>query len=181
LANYWKQRKEIFQDRAFLPIDLSGNGGLTIEDVKILRTGFCVNLPLDEQGRSVMYVDVSKHGPDATPSPRIIFFFLQCVQENEISRRDGYQTLYNISNPFAANYSPSMAKCSRFLLDHCMTIPYQSLYFVYIPPPGASITQSFIDTSKFLLFFFLYVVVKFFHFIKMCICFWKAQKICQGL
>lgn len=169
LANYWKQRKEIFKERAFLPIDLSGNGGLTLEDVQHLRTGFCVNLPPDEQGRSVLYVDVSKHGPDITPSLRTIFFFSQCVMENETSRQHGFHTFFNISNPFAANYLSLNAKCHRFLMDHCIPIIYQRLYFVYMPPPGASISQSFLDTSKCLLLFMLLLLHSEL-FIKICSC-----------
>jgi hypothetical protein len=161
LANYWKQRKEIFtNERAFLPIDLTGNGALTPDDINHLRTGFCVNLPQDAQGRSVLYVDISKHRPEMAPSLRTIFFFLQCVMENENSRRHGFYTVFNISNPFAANYSTSAAQCNRKLMDHCMAIPLQRLVFVHMPPPGAAITQSFIDTSK-RVFFFLCLFVCF--------------------
>jgi hypothetical protein len=157
LANYWKQRKGIFKERTFLPINLSGNGALTPEDIAHLRTGFCVNLPPDSKGRSVLSVDVSKHHPDTSlPSFRTVFFFLQCVMENSASRQHGFDTLFNISNPFAANYSPSAAQCCRLLMDHCMAIPYQRLLFVHMPPPGAGIAQSFVDTGKSGLFFVVF-------------------------
>jgi hypothetical protein len=148
LANYWKKRKEIFQERAFRRINLSGRGALTRDDVKVLKTGAYVNLPRDKKNRSVIYVDVSKRRPGATPSPRAIFFLIQCIMENEVSRLIGFRVLCNISNPYAANFSSTNAKFSRFLLDHCIPIPSGRVYFFHIPPPGAGIIQSFIDTSK---------------------------------
>jgi hypothetical protein len=105
LANYWKMRKEIFQpSRAFLPINLTGHGAMTEEDVRVLQTGYFISLPLDQQGRSVLYADVSRKTPGLTPSARTIFFALQCVMENEASRHDYFSILFNISNPFAANF-----------------------------------------------------------------------------
>jgi hypothetical protein len=54
VANYWKTRAEIFGDRAFLPLTLTGDGAMSSEDVKILRTGFFMVLPNDKQGRTVV-------------------------------------------------------------------------------------------------------------------------------
>jgi hypothetical protein len=68
LANYWKKRKEIFQERVFLPINLSGNGALTVDDVRILRTGYTLNLPRDRYGRTVLYMDNSKKHQEDIPS-----------------------------------------------------------------------------------------------------------------
>jgi hypothetical protein len=40
LVTYWEKRKEVFGERAFLPLlDLSGNGALTPEDVNLISTG----------------------------------------------------------------------------------------------------------------------------------------------
>ncbi|GAX12856.1 hypothetical protein FisN_15Hu339 [Fistulifera solaris] len=40
LVTYWEKRKEVFGERAFLPLlDLSGNGALTAEDVQLIVTG----------------------------------------------------------------------------------------------------------------------------------------------
>jgi hypothetical protein len=54
VANYWKTRVEIFGDRAFLPLTLTGDGTMSAEDVKLLRTGFFMVLPNDKQGRAVV-------------------------------------------------------------------------------------------------------------------------------
>jgi hypothetical protein len=50
----WKLRFEIFQERAFLPLDdLSGNVALTLEDITLLKSGITVLLSDDTQGRTV--------------------------------------------------------------------------------------------------------------------------------
>jgi hypothetical protein len=108
IANHWKKRK-----RAFLPITLlTGQGAMTADDVRILQIGYCINLPRDKKNRTVLYVDVSKRRPDTTPFRRkvCIFFLLQCVMENETSRNDAFVLLFNISNPFAANFEPTNGK-----------------------------------------------------------------------
>ena len=54
VANYWKTRVEIFGDRAFLPLTITGDGAMSSEDIKVLRTGFFMVLPNDKQGRTVV-------------------------------------------------------------------------------------------------------------------------------
>jgi hypothetical protein len=148
LANYWKLRKQVFQERAFLPMDVSGHGALTADDVRILQTGYCINLPRDAQGRCVLYADNSKKRPDVTPSQRTKFFIFQCVMENPTTHTNGFLMLFNISNPFAANYEPNNGKVIRFLLDHCMPVQSIRVHVIHIPVPGTDITPSFIDTGK---------------------------------
>jgi hypothetical protein len=149
LANYWKKRKEIFAERAFLPIDLTGNGAMTADDVKLLQTGYTINLPRDEKNRRIIYTDMSKKPPDTVPSPRVVFFFCQCIMENNKAshRQYGHVLLYNISNPFASSFETENVKCMQFLLQHCMPVGKPLVYFIYIPVGGAIIHQSFIDTG----------------------------------
>jgi hypothetical protein len=54
VANYWKTRGEIFGDRAFLPLKITGDGAMSSEDIKVLRTGFFMVLPNEKQGRTVV-------------------------------------------------------------------------------------------------------------------------------
>jgi len=42
---YWKYRCEIFQERAFWPMTIAGNGALSPQDVAALCTGFMFPLP----------------------------------------------------------------------------------------------------------------------------------------
>jgi hypothetical protein len=45
VSNYWKTRAEIFGDRAFLPLTITGDGAMSSEDIKVLRTGFSWSYP----------------------------------------------------------------------------------------------------------------------------------------
>jgi hypothetical protein len=54
LALYWKMRKECFGERAFLAVTVTdGSCALSVDDINLLRTGFRVVLPDDQQGRPV--------------------------------------------------------------------------------------------------------------------------------
>jgi hypothetical protein len=149
LANYWKKRKEIFKERAFLPINLSSNGALTTEDVRILKTGAGVYIPRDTKGRTVMYTDVSKKRPDMMPSLRLVFFFAQCFMENEICRKDGFVLIRNISNPFAADVIPEHQALIKDLLASCMPVRPHRVHLFCISPPGMkNIIPLFINTGE---------------------------------
>lgn len=76
---------------------------MTSDDVAILRTGITINLPRDNKGRSVIFVDLSKKRPETIPSLRYFFFLGQSIMENEVSQTDGFVVIYNVSNPYAAN------------------------------------------------------------------------------
>lgn len=141
-------RKEVFEERAFFPIDLSGNAAMTSDDVKIIRTGTCVNLPRDLKKRTVLYIDASKRRPDTTPSRRTIFFLLQCVMENEASRKDTFVMLANISNPFAGSFVPSNVKCLKYGIAECMPIKDYRIHMIHIPPADTRVDNTFINTSK---------------------------------
>jgi hypothetical protein len=45
LAFYWKLRKESFQEKAYRPLDLTGNGAMSVEDIELLRCGAYAVLP----------------------------------------------------------------------------------------------------------------------------------------
>jgi hypothetical protein len=149
LANYWRTRKQVFHERAFLPINLSvEHGALTAYDVRMLKTGYCINLPRDEQGRSVLYLDMSKKPPEMSQtSLGTIFFFGQRYMENEVSRTDGFVLLRNISNPFAADGPPEEAALSKELMVSCMPIRPHRVHLLYISPPGMNIMPLFINTG----------------------------------
>jgi hypothetical protein len=132
---------------------------LTVDDVRILKTGYIVHLPRDQKGRTVLYADVSKRPADTVPSPRIIFFFGQLVMENEASRRcskeeeeedgngGGFVLIRNISNPFAVDIPPANAQCIKECLASCMPIRPHMVHLLYISPPGMNITPLFVNTG----------------------------------
>jgi hypothetical protein len=60
VARYWDFRKEIFEDRAFLPItDEEGSGALDAQDLALLRLEPWRLLSEDVHGRTVIYEQTS--------------------------------------------------------------------------------------------------------------------------
>jgi hypothetical protein len=118
--------------------------------VRILRTGYKVNLPRDKKGRSVLYSDVSKKSPEMIPSLRIVFFYGQSVMENEVSRSNdgGFVLIWNISNPFAANFVKVNQELSKDLIAYCMPIRCHKVPLFYIAPPGLNFMPLFINTGE---------------------------------
>jgi len=57
MALYWKSRKEFFGRRWLLPMDQTGAGALTANQVQLLRTGF---LALVEKPDPVMITDITR-------------------------------------------------------------------------------------------------------------------------
>jgi hypothetical protein len=145
----------VFEERTFLPINLSGQGAMTIDDVNVLKTGYTVNIPRDKKNRTVIYIDNSRKGPDMLPSRRTIFFFGQCFMENEVSRchdnsnqDGGFVILCNISNPFAANFIEANHQCMEDLIASCMPIRPHNVLLLHIAPPGISFMPLFINTGE---------------------------------
>ena len=55
ICNYWKFRKEIFEDRWLLPMTQSGNGALTLSEVEHLRCAYSVCFRRANQGMLVIH------------------------------------------------------------------------------------------------------------------------------
>ncbi|GAX21679.1 hypothetical protein FisN_29Hu119 [Fistulifera solaris] len=73
LVTYWRKRKEYFGDRAFLPMDLSGKGAMSKEDMQPIVTGCVTMLP----NSNIIVLDrtsASDTGGIATRRRRRFFF-----------------------------------------------------------------------------------------------------------
>jgi hypothetical protein len=55
LVKYWDLRHRVYGDRAFLPMDLTGDGCLTMQEVQLLRIGSSMLPPKDKMGRTIVY------------------------------------------------------------------------------------------------------------------------------
>jgi hypothetical protein len=75
LAHYWKLRKEIFQERAFLPLNQTGKGALSEEDIEIAKSGVLTLLP-----NGSLYIDCSRWSESMFENPlarvRCYFYFI---------------------------------------------------------------------------------------------------------
>jgi hypothetical protein len=70
LVKYWELRHRIFGNRAFFPMDLSGQGCLTPEEIELMRLGSVQILPKDNMGRILSYGNKSLL--DDTPSAGLV-------------------------------------------------------------------------------------------------------------
>ena len=55
LCRYWKARKQLFEDRWLLPLDQTGFGALSHDDVQALRSGIFVCVPRPCGGVAILY------------------------------------------------------------------------------------------------------------------------------
>lgn len=100
LAVYWKNRKRVFGSRCFLPMNQTGEGTLTRDDLASLGTGYAAFLKYDSRGRSVLLYDSSRrvnHSPETRL--RCSFYMWGILAENEVSQEEGYVSLSVLSRP----------------------------------------------------------------------------------
>jgi hypothetical protein len=89
LVYYWKLRKEIFLERAFLPLNQIGKGALSEEDVEIVRCGAVAILP-----NNIFYVDRwrftdSMYTNTAGRLRTYFYFFNLCMHlESKVKNKD---------------------------------------------------------------------------------------------
>lgn len=92
-VDYWEQRQDVFQERAFLPMIQTGEGALTKEDVKLLDSGFGMLLPPDQHGRLVLCHDrarlTSAEFLDPAKRLRCLFYLLHVASENQDAQTKG--------------------------------------------------------------------------------------------
>lgn len=90
-ALYWKNRREVFGERAFLPLTLSGNGALKEDEIAMIKTGYMTIMPEDEKGRPIYYHDLSRLTVPFTGESRTrcAFYVMQLISERESSRNAG--------------------------------------------------------------------------------------------
>ena len=91
MALYWKNRKEVFGERAFLPLTLSGNSALKEDEIAMVKTGYMTIMPDDDRGRPIYYHDLSRLTVPFTGESRTrcAFYIMQLISERESSRNAG--------------------------------------------------------------------------------------------
>jgi hypothetical protein len=123
LVRYWKRRRESFGDRAFLPMNISGNGALSTHEIEFFETGVFVFLPNDARGRTVVCYDSSRRLETSVQiRHRVAFYISQIVSENPVSQTDGYVALFVISDP---KYDLTSPQCD-FVLQNIFPIKTRS-------------------------------------------------------
>ena len=93
---YWQKRREIFQERAFLPMDITGEGAVPQDVVESLKCGGTTILPPDSKNRPIFYSDRSRFSRrciDEDARIKVIFYTLHVLLESDLARMNGYIVL----------------------------------------------------------------------------------------
>ena len=102
LTSYWKYRKELFGDRAFKPMLMTGTGALTDDDVETLTLGGAATLPSDLDGRPVFYLNRDRMNRDQMQQEmsraRCYFYLLNLGCMNDESQTKGIVVLSSVPN-----------------------------------------------------------------------------------
>jgi hypothetical protein len=145
LVLYWKRRREVFGDRAFLPLTLTGDGALSDSDIDLIKSGTGVFLPNDADGCTVVCFDLSKRSDDSLERRlRCAFYCGQIFSENEKSQTDGIVVLA-IWNE-GRLIDPGTTHCRNVLL-HTFPIILKAFHVIKFIPIWANnwLAQAFIS------------------------------------
>jgi hypothetical protein len=137
LALYWTKRKRIFGDRAFLPMNLTGEGALSKEGVGYFSTGALVFLPSDKNGRSVLCYDPSRgQGVKIGTLLELMFYVALICAENRKSPIEGVVLLVITSK---ASKKVELGK----VLDVVSVFPFtwQAIHVISMKPEKAFLSS----------------------------------------
>jgi hypothetical protein len=130
-----RKRKEIFGDRALLPMLQTGEGALAPEDVAILNSGFGILLPIDAHNRIVVFHDRSRLTDPLMHSLQkrlpCLFYLLSVASESEESRTYGVVTLENHAEESAKSFDGiSVKQALELIQGKVMPIRVKTVHFV---------------------------------------------------
>ena len=142
LVAYWRERKEIFGDRAFLPMDLTGKGALTEQDISVVDTKFFSLLEKDKEKRSVLFFNRVLLG-DKIKYPdklriRPFFYVVQLISETS-----GEMVIVSNHNDIS-NYSHSRGRgpmgVAATMMKCAIPIKIAKIHMCCLPPDGTRST-----------------------------------------
>ena len=81
LARYWKARKSTFGERYLRPMNQTGSGALSKDDVEILRSGYIIVVPRPSGGILALFDESRLQRTAEDAKLRIIFYFSSLYSE----------------------------------------------------------------------------------------------------
>jgi hypothetical protein len=136
LVTYWKERKALFGERAFLPMNQTGKGALSAEDIIVLNTKFVVILPPDQDNRTIIYYDKLRMVDETLFSIesrlRTCFYWYQVASENPVSQSEG---IISMNPVFHGNLNMHNLAAGISLLNYAMPLRLYSVHLM-CPPQG---------------------------------------------
>ncbi|KAL7568686.1 hypothetical protein ACA910_021683 [Epithemia clementina (nom. ined.)] len=98
LCRYWEQRTLSFGERSFLPLNLSGLGALSVEDINVVGNGFAAVLPRHSSGRNVLLLDRARcdESSSSAAEARALFYQLHQIAKDYLSQTDEFYLLVKV-------------------------------------------------------------------------------------
>jgi hypothetical protein len=141
LVTYWKERKVLFGERAFLPMDQTGKGALSDEDLKVLNTKFLVILPPDQSNRTILYYDRLRMADETLYSVesrlRTIFYWMQVASENPVSQSEGIISMNIVHGKLNRGNLAAIIS----IMKHAMPMRLYSVHLVCQPQRRSGVEQ----------------------------------------
>ncbi|KAL7557786.1 hypothetical protein ACA910_013063 [Epithemia clementina (nom. ined.)] len=128
LVLYWEIRKEVFGDRAFLPLILTGDGALSNEDILQLRAGFPATLPKSRTGLQVVYLDRRQFIKGSTPEMRLrcMFYLAQHVaSEDDLAQTEGVLVLVLLLMPRVVGFEVDYVRRALWMAKNVLPIKFR--------------------------------------------------------
>ena len=109
IAEYWNVRRNLFRDRAHLPLTQTGNGALTQNDALSVQSGMVAILPKTSDGQSVVIVDRGRSLLQATEESKLrgAFYILSILSHEEHAQTKGILALSMLVTPRVARLDHS--------------------------------------------------------------------------
>lgn len=138
---------ELFGNRAYLPLTLTGKGALTPADVEAAtKSCYLTFPPHDAAGRSVAVFEPHRH-PDITPQcrQRLAFWHYQVLSENDVTMTDGFVCIMILGLPgkpmtIDRASTDAVEKMNVSHVGFC-----QLLHVVKLPTKGLGLQKLFFD------------------------------------
>lgn len=88
-VSHWQTRQRLFGDRAFLPMNTTGDGALSSDDIELLSSTYITLLEKDNVGRDVIFYTPELAGAESTERLKCGFYTLTRIMQNEKTVENG--------------------------------------------------------------------------------------------
>mmetsp|Transcript_7803 Transcript_7803/g.21759 ORF Transcript_7803/g.21759 Transcript_7803/m.21759 type:complete len:468 (+) Transcript_7803:43-1446(+) len=131
LATYWRERCNAFKERAMKPLNQTGEGALTKRDVAAIGSGYHAILPPDKNGRTVVFLDPSRHvRKDLRALKRHMFYWAFLMMGNPRTFESGFVLILRIDQSSFDLFSKSGRERQALVLR---AFPYKPYALHLIP------------------------------------------------
>ena len=127
LVTYWRERKNHFGARAFLPFTLDGKGAPSDGTICALREGTILVLPNDNEGRSVFRIRKQQlYNLPLQERIQVLFYTVFVAMKNPMTHKKGLVFLMYMDELSFHNN----AKVGNYIVRNAMPVQVHALHFV---------------------------------------------------